>query len=51
MDSVEPGDLPVALRSLEGIDVSNLDRYLAQLISRIRAHKGKRAGEKSPREV
>jgi hypothetical protein len=49
MESVEPSDLPAALRSLEAVDVSHLDRYLAQLVYRIRADKGKRAGEKSRR--
>ena len=51
MESIELSDLPVALRSVEGVDAGNLDRYLAQLISRIKAHKGKQAEEKAPREV
>jgi len=38
MDHVELSDLPPVLHSADGVDVSNLDRYLAQLISRIKAH-------------
>jgi TIR domain len=46
MDRVESKDLPPVLRSFQSVDVSNLDRYLANLALRIKAQ-----DKKPPAEV